>query len=89
MHFAILLFLIFKKIFSFERVQMGEGQERGRHRIQSGLCTDGREPDEGLELKNREIVTWLLPGVEVKASSDQEGIKILNVCVLISELQDT
>ena len=32
-------------------------RERGRQRIQSGLCADGRKPDEGLEPMNLEIVT--------------------------------
>ena len=33
------------------------GRERGRQRIQSGLRVDSREPNVGLELKNREIMT--------------------------------
>ena len=33
------------------------GRERGEERIQSGLCTDQREPDAGLELTNCEIMT--------------------------------
>ena len=44
-------------IFTFEA---GEGQrekEREGQRIQSRLCTDSSEPDLGLELKNRGIVT--------------------------------
>ena len=32
-------------------------RERGRQRIQSRLCTDSREPNAGLKLTNREIVT--------------------------------
>ena len=36
----------------------GEGQrERERERIPSRLCTVSTEPDVGLELMNREIVT--------------------------------
>ena len=35
----------------------GEGQkERGRERIPNRLCTVSREPAEGLELKNHEIM---------------------------------
>ena len=41
-----------------EQEQEEKGQrERGRQRIQSGLCADSREPDVGLELTNREIMT--------------------------------
>ena len=43
-------------LFIFERVQVGEGQ-RGRQRIQCGLCTVSSEPDVGLELTNHEIMT--------------------------------
>ena len=47
-------------LFIFEREREHE-QERGRERggwgMQSGLCTDSREPDVGLELVNHEIVT--------------------------------
>ena len=35
----------------------GKGRERGRLRIQRGLCTDSSEPDVGLELTNLEIMT--------------------------------
>ena len=35
------------------------GRERGRKRIPSKLCTASAEPDTGLELTDREIVTWL------------------------------
>ena len=39
---------------------MGEGQrERGRHRIGNRLQAPSPEPDAGLELTDREIVTWL------------------------------
>ena len=44
-------------MFIFERVSR-EGAERGRQRIWGGLCTDSKEPDVGLELTHREIVTW-------------------------------
>ena len=37
-----------------EGVHIGDEQ---RKRIQSGLCTDSREPDAGLELMNCEIMT--------------------------------
>ena len=33
------------------------GTERGRQRIRNRLCADSREPDAGLELVNRELVT--------------------------------
>ena len=37
---------------------MGEGQrERERERIPSRLCSVSAEPDAGLELTNREIMT--------------------------------
>ena len=32
------------------------GRERGRQRIQSGLCADSRETDVGLELMNHEKI---------------------------------
>ena len=35
----------------------GGGAERGGQRIPSRLCADSSEPDVGLELRNREIVT--------------------------------
>ena len=35
----------------------GGGAERDRERIPSGLCTIGAEPDVGLQLMNREIMT--------------------------------
>ena len=38
--------------------QWGRGRQRGRQRIPTGLCTDSREPDAGLELMNYEIMTW-------------------------------
>ena len=34
----------------------GGGAERGRQRIQSGLCVDSREPDAGLELTSPEVM---------------------------------
>ena len=34
-------------------------RERGRHRIGSRLQAISPEPDAGLELTDREIVTWL------------------------------
>ena len=36
----------------------GRGRERGGQRIQSGLCTDSREPNTGLELTICKIMTW-------------------------------
>ena len=45
----------------FERAQAGQGQrERGGQKIQRKLCTDrltANEPNVGLELTNREIMT--------------------------------
>ena len=35
----------------------GKGRERGRQRIPSRLCAVSIEPDTGLELTNREIMT--------------------------------
>ena len=40
-----------------KRVLAGEGQRQRGTGIRSGLCTDSREPDAGLELTNREIMT--------------------------------
>ena len=41
-----------------ERLEAGDGQrERGRERIPSRLHTVSVEPDVGLELTNREIMT--------------------------------
>ena len=37
--------------------EQGRGKERGGQRIWRGLCADIREPDAGLELMNREMVT--------------------------------
>ena len=46
-------------LFLRERVsKSGRGSPRGRQWIWSGFCTDGREPDVGLELTNHETVTW-------------------------------
>ena len=36
----------------------GGGAERGRQRIWNELCADSREPNAGLKLTNREIMTW-------------------------------
>ena len=43
-------------LFISERVQAGKGKREGQ-RIRSRLCADSSEPDVGLELTNREIVT--------------------------------
>ena len=49
----LLIFLYF-----FERVRASrEGADRGRQGIQSGLCADSRQPNAGLKLTNREIMT--------------------------------
>ena len=37
--------------------EQGKDREKGRQRIGSRLCTDSREPNAGLKLTNREIVT--------------------------------
>ena len=39
--------------------ERGWGRERGRHRIGNRLQAISPEPDAGLELTDREIVTWL------------------------------
>ena len=39
-----------------ERKQ-GRGRERGRQRISSMLCNVSTEPDAGLKLRNREVMT--------------------------------
>ena len=48
-------------MFIFEResksTQAGAGAERQGQRIRSGLCTDSREPNVTLELRNHEIMT--------------------------------
>ena len=53
------LFFFFKFIYlrERERAQTGWGRERRRDRIPSRLCTVSTEPDLGLELVNREIMT--------------------------------
>ena len=40
-----------------ESARGGEGRERGRQRIQSGLWADSREPDTELKLEIHEIMT--------------------------------
>ena len=61
----IYLFLIFFQrlfIFGTEREhEWGRGRERGRHRIGNRLqaLAISPESDAGLELTDREIVTWL------------------------------
>ena len=50
-----------------DRACVGQGQrERGRRRTRGGLRAVRAEPDAGLELTNREIVT----GAEVRRSTD-------------------
>ena len=52
--------IIYMFLFIFEResvCEQGRGRERGRQRIQSRLCADSNEPDVGLRLTNREIMT--------------------------------
>ena len=52
LHFYVCV--IFCNIYLREREREAE---RGRQRIQSGLCADSREPDVGLKLMNCEIMT--------------------------------
>ena len=60
------MFMYFS-VFIFERESTsGTGAEREGDRARSGLCADSSEPDEGLELVNREIMT----GAEVGRSTD-------------------
>ena len=42
-----------------ERARVGEGQRERKTGLKAGsrLCSDNREPDAGLEITNREIVT--------------------------------
>ena len=40
-----------------ERESRGGAESGGGQRIQSGFCADSREPYEGLELTNYEIMT--------------------------------
>ena len=60
----ICFFLIFFSTFIYfwdreTEHERGRGRERGRHRIGSRLRAISPEPDAGLELTDREIVTWL------------------------------
>ena len=54
---AELLLLLLVFIFERERERAGEGQRKERGRIQSGFCTDSREPDVEPEVTNHEIMT--------------------------------
>ena len=46
-------------MFIFEKEsETGKGVEREGQRMQSGLFADSTEPGAGLELTNREIMTW-------------------------------
>ena len=50
-------FIVFFLVFIFEREhEHGRGKER-RGQTHSGLCTDSKELDGGLELPNHEIMT--------------------------------
>ena len=48
-------YFYFLKFIYFEQ---GRGRERGRQGIPSRLLTASTEPDTGLDLMNREIMTW-------------------------------
>ena len=48
-------FILFFKVYLFS--ESGEGAERGRERIPSGLCTVSTEPNARLKPMNREIMT--------------------------------
>ena len=57
---ATVLLLVFFNVYLVFTEKERERKSRGRaarKRIQSGLCTDNRAPDVGLELTNCEIVT--------------------------------
>ena len=63
-YFLIFFSTFFIYFWNRERQSMnGGGSEGGRHRIQNRLqalsCRHSTEPDAGLELADREIVTWL------------------------------
>ena len=47
----------FSKFIYCEREREREASRGGAERIRSGLWADSREPDAGLELTNREMVT--------------------------------
>ena len=59
-----------------ERVsKQGKGSERGRERIPSRLCPVSTEPDVGLKLMNREIMTaetksWVCDRLSHRAASE-------------------
>ena len=55
---AFTFFFFLNVLFIFEKEhEHGRGTERGRQRIQSGLCAVSGEPDVGLEPMNYEIMT--------------------------------
>ena len=60
--YALTFFTFFKCFFlslrEKEHVHMSRGgAERGSQRVQSRLCTENRQPNTGLELKNPKIMT--------------------------------
>ena len=57
--FSFVKFFVFERESERERAphEQGRGRQRGRQRIPSGLRTDSRDPDAGLELTSHEIMT--------------------------------
>ena len=55
--FILFLFPFLKCLFIFES-EHTQGGAWGGQMIQSGLCTDSKKPDAGLELSNHDIMTW-------------------------------
>ena len=51
-----MFYFVFQSLF-IVRERERETSRGGAERIRSGLCADSREPDAGLELTNREMVT--------------------------------
>ena len=54
---SISFFFFFTKFIYFERERESREGQRGRERIPSRLHTVSEEPDVGLEVMNREIMT--------------------------------
>ena len=56
LHKNLIYFFNVYLLFEIER-EWGRGRERGRQRIPSRLCTVSTEPNMGLELMKREMMT--------------------------------